>query len=171
MGLHSLVPQTKSCGTQKKKKERRRRRKNPYIFLILDLVRETISKYFLPFCALSFHLLVLWSTKLFNFNDGLPRWRSGTLRIYLPMQKMQVRSLGREDPQEEEMATHSIFLPGKSHGQSLVGYSLWVAKIWTVLSTDAHTHTHNSLVGCALGVRAKKPLPNPSSRRLTLVFF
>ena len=47
MGPHSLVPQTKSCGTQKKKK------KNPYIFLILDLVRETISKYFLLFCAKS----------------------------------------------------------------------------------------------------------------------
>ena len=40
-------------------------------------------------------------------------------------QEMQVRSLGLEDPLEEEMATHSSILPGKSHGQrSLVGYSL-----------------------------------------------
>ena len=32
--------------------------------------------------------------------------------------------LGQEDPLEEGMATHSIFLPGESHGQrSLVGYS------------------------------------------------
>ena len=39
---------------------------------------------------------------------------------------MQVRSLGQEDPLEKEMATHSIFLPGKSDGQrSLVGYSPW----------------------------------------------
>ena len=45
------------------------------------------------------------------------------------MQEMQetqetwVRSLGWEDPLEEE---RSIFLPGKSHGQkSLVGYSPW----------------------------------------------
>ena len=32
-------------------------------------------------------------------------------------QKMQVRSLGREDPLEKEMATHSSILAGKSHGQ------------------------------------------------------
>ena len=32
-------------------------------------------------------------------------------------QEMQVRSLGLEDPLEEEMATHSSILPGKSHGQ------------------------------------------------------
>ena len=39
---------------------------------------------------------------------------------------MQVQSLGWEDPLEKEMATHSVFLPGKSHGQrSLVGYSPW----------------------------------------------
>ena len=37
---------------------------------------------------------------------------------------MQVRSLGQEDPLEKEMATRSILLPGKSHGQrSLAGYS------------------------------------------------
>ena len=37
-----------------------------------------------------------------------------------------VRSLGREDPLEKEMATHSSTLAGKSHGQkSLVGYSPW----------------------------------------------
>ena len=30
---------------------------------------------------------------------------------------------------EKEMATHSIFLPGKSHGQrSLAGYGLWGCK-------------------------------------------
>ena len=40
---------------------------------------------------------------------------------------MWVRSLGREDPLEEEMASHSSsLLPGESHGQrSLVGYSPW----------------------------------------------
>ena len=31
--------------------------------------------------------------------------------------------------EEEEMTTHSIFLPGKYHGQrSLVSYSPWIAK-------------------------------------------
>ena len=38
-------------------------------------------------------------------------------------QEMQVQSLGGEDILEKEMAIHSVFLPGKSHGQrSLVGY-------------------------------------------------
>ena len=40
------------------------------------------------------------------------------------MQEMWVRPLGWEDPLEKEMATHSSFLPGKSHEQrSLAGYS------------------------------------------------
>ena len=42
------------------------------------------------------------------------------------MREMRVQSLGQEDALEEEMATLSVFLPGKSHGQrSLVGYSSW----------------------------------------------
>ena len=33
---------------------------------------------------------------------------------------------GLEDPLEEEMATHSVFLPGESHGQrSIVVYNSW----------------------------------------------
>ena len=40
--------------------------------------------------------------------------------------EMWVPSLGREDPLEKEMATHSNTLPGKFHGlRSLVGYSPW----------------------------------------------
>ena len=40
----------------------------------------------------------------------------------------QVQSLGREDPLEKEMATHSSAL-GKSHEQrSLVGYGPWGRK-------------------------------------------
>ena len=40
------------------------------------------------------------------------------------IQETQVRSLGQEGPLQKEMATHSIFLPGESHGQrSLAGYS------------------------------------------------
>ena len=42
----------------------------------------------------------------------------------LPANETQVWFLGQEDPLEEGMAPHSIFLPGESHGQrSLVGYS------------------------------------------------
>ena len=49
---------------------------------------------------------------------------------HLPtMQRTWVQSLGREDLLEKEMATHSSFLPGESHGQrSLVGYSPWGRK-------------------------------------------
>ena len=49
---------------------------------------------------------------------------------HLPaMQETWVRSLGQEDPLEKEMATHSVLLPGKSHGQrSLVDYSPWDRK-------------------------------------------
>ena len=45
-------------------------------------------------------------------------------RTRLPMQETQVQSLGREDPLEKEMATHSSVLAWEIHGQrSLVGYS------------------------------------------------
>ena len=55
----------------------------------------------------------------------MARWE----RIRLPMQETRVRSLGREDPLEKEMATHSNIFAGKSHGQrSLVGYSPWGCK-------------------------------------------
>ena len=38
-------------------------------------------------------------------------------------QETQVRSLGREDPLEQAMATHPSILAGKSHRQR--GYSSW----------------------------------------------
>jgi len=45
------------------------------------------------------------------------------------VQEAWVQSLGWEDSLDKEMATHSVFLPGKSHGQrSLVGYSPWGCK-------------------------------------------
>ena len=56
-------------------------------------------------------------------------------------QETQVCSLGGEDPLEEGMATHSVFLPGEFHGQrSLVGYSPWVCKELDM--TEQLTHTH-----------------------------
>ena len=52
---------------------------------------------------------------------------------------MWVLSLGWEDPLEEEMATHSNVLAGKSHGQrSLAGYSLWA------LESRTRQHTWDS---------------------------
>ena len=56
------------------------------------------------------------------------------------MQETQVRSLGQEDPLEEEMTTTLVFLPGKSHGQkSLAGYSPWGHR---ELDVTEHAHTH-----------------------------
>ena len=44
-------------------------------------------------------------------------------------QETWVRSLGWEDPLEEEMAPTPVFLPGKLHGhRSLVGCSPWGCK-------------------------------------------
>ena len=40
------------------------------------------------------------------------------------MQETWVQSLGWEDPLEKEMATTSVFLPGKPHGQNLAGKEL-----------------------------------------------
>ena len=42
--------------------------------------------------------------------DDLASWVSQWERIRLPMQEMQVRSLGQEDPLEKEMATHCSIL-------------------------------------------------------------
>ena len=51
---------------------------------------------------------------IFGFSDrlGLPRWLSGKESICLPMQEMQIRSLGQEDSLEEEMATTPVSLLG-----------------------------------------------------------
>ena len=50
-----------------------------------------------------------------------------------------VQSLGREDPLEEGMATHSSVVAGESHGQrSLVGYSLG-------LQSDVTENTHTRI--------------------------
>ena len=43
-----------------------------------------------------------------NGFTGLPWWLSG--RIRLPIQETWVRSLGREDPLEKEMASHLSLL-------------------------------------------------------------
>ena len=54
------------------------------------------------------------------------------VRTHLSMwarQETQVQSPGREEPLEEEMATHSSILAWRIHEQrSLVGYSPWDRK-------------------------------------------
>ena len=57
------------------------------------------------------------------------------------MQETWVQFLGREDPLEREMATHSSIPDWEIHGQrSLAGYSLWGCK-----ELDTAEHTHSTL--------------------------
>ena len=56
-------------------------------------------------------MLLLYFTKVW----GLPWWLSG--KVKLLMQEMWVPSLGREDPVEKEMATHSSILAWGSYRQ------------------------------------------------------
>ena len=47
-----------------------------------------------------------------------------TVKNLRAMEQTNIQSLGREDPLEEGMTTHSIFLSGEFHEQrSLVGHS------------------------------------------------
>ena len=64
----------------------------------------------------------------------LPRWLSG--KESTCQCKMWVWSLGWEDPLEKEVAIHSVFLPGKSHGQR----SWWVTKESTYWWNDSNKH-------------------------------
>ena len=53
-----------------------------------------------------------------------------------------VRLLGWEDPLEESMATHPVFLPWEFHGQgSLEGYSPWSLKE-SAMTEWLSTHSH-----------------------------
>ena len=64
------------------------------------------------------------------------------------MQETQVQSLGEEDPVEKEMASHSVFLPEKSHGQrSLVGYTPWGPKESDMIEQLTHIHIVTRCVG------------------------
>ena len=51
------------------------------------------------------------------------------LRIHLSVQEMQLRSLGREDPLEEKMETHSSILTWKiPRAEETTGYRPWGCK-------------------------------------------
>ena len=58
---------------------------------------------------------------------------------------MRVQSLGRVDPLEEEMATHSIFFPGESHWQRSL-CSPWCHRARHDWSDSAHTKQMRSSV-------------------------
>ena len=67
------------------------------------------------------------------------------------MQETWVRSLGWEDPLEKEMATHSLFLPGKFLGQrSLVSYSPWGCKEPDATERLHFHYKHKGSFSCSL---------------------
>ena len=59
------------------------------------------------------------------------------------LQEMWIQSLGREDPLEEDMATHSSFLAWRIPWMEEPGglQSRGAAKTWTQLSSHTHTYT------------------------------
>ena len=60
------------------------------------------------------------------------------------VQETWVRSLGREDPLEKGMATHTpVFLPEEFHGQrSLAGCPWGHKELDMTEQINTHTHTH-----------------------------
>ena len=59
------------------------------------------------------------------------------------MRETQVRSLGQEDPLENEWQPTPVLLPGKFHGpRSLVGYSPWGRKE-SDTTERLHFHFHS----------------------------
>ena len=66
-----------------------------------------------------------------------------SLHIVQETQQTRVRSLGVEDPLEEEMAPTPVFLPGESHGQrSLEGYSSQGRKELDTTKVTKHAYMH-----------------------------
>ena len=78
----------------------------------------------------------------------------GGLEVENPLAKqetheMWVRSLGREDPLEEGMATTPALLPGEYHRQRrLAGYSPWGHKESDTTEVTEDSRTHYSLTVC-----------------------
>ena len=70
---------------------------------------------------------------------------------HLPaMQETWVQSLGREDPLEKEMATHSSILAWRIPWTEEPGGLHRVAKSQTRLSNFTHSLTHSNTGGCCL---------------------
>ena len=87
-----------------------------------------------------------------------------------------VRSLGQDDPLEEEIATHSSILAWKSHGQrSLKGYSSWGQKeLDTGNHLDGnHNHTHTNIeMYCKMGTLGSSfPWISPQLKSQSNFFF
>ena len=87
--------------------------------MVLSLNNENLS------CEICQKKKKKFGNRIISTYIHISGFSSGSVVKNLPaMPETRVRSLGQEDPMEEEMATHSSILPGESHGlKSLVGYS------------------------------------------------
>ena len=88
---------------------------------------------------------------------------------------------GWDDPLEKEMATQSVFLPGKSHGQRiLVGYSPWCHRETDMTERLNNKPQTNKYLGNDVNLslfwkltnhlHLLKAMRNPSNIKLNLVF-
>ena len=77
--------------------------------LYLTLSPKSLNSAVIKDCRDDLRFLLAW--QLLPPSSGLSS--SSTLKNMPTMQEMQVWSLGREDPLEEDMAAHSSILPGK----------------------------------------------------------
>ena len=76
-------------------------------------------------------LLYILPYRIVNFSLIRERasWEAQLVKNLPIMWETWVQFLDMKDRLEKGMATHSVFLPGESHGQrSLVGYSPWGRK-------------------------------------------
>ena len=81
-----------------------------------------------PLSALSFWVSLFPGKRGYNSITNIyyilfyswSNWLKVTQIVMGTTQEMQVWSLGQEDPLEKEMAPTSVFLPGESHGQSVI---------------------------------------------------
>ena len=79
------------------------------------------------------------------------QWQRIHLQCREGMQELWIRSLGQEDPLEEDMATHCNILAWRIHGQrSLVGSSPWGHKeLDTTEATEqAHSEKTDGFIHC-----------------------
>ena len=81
---------------------------------------------------------------------GLPRWLSSKESTCQckKTQEIQVRSLGWEDPLEEEMATTPVSLPGECHGQRNLGsYGPSGCEESDMIELTCTTQLYNTAIG------------------------
>ena len=88
--------------------------------------------------GIGYPLQYLWTSLVAQMVKNLPA-----------MKETWIQSLGWEDPMEEGMPSHPLFLPGEFHGQrSLAGYSPWGHKESNMTEwLRTHTHTLNTKAG------------------------